>query len=260
MYLEAVDLDPDLKEAWFDLGLIYKWSARWEECFDANKRAALLVGERRDAPEWWNLGIAATALHRWDDARRAWGVYGVDIRDGPDEIDFDGGPCPVRINPRGSAEVVWGRRLCPARIQIESVPFPESGHRWHDIVLHDGVPNGYRESGGREFPVFDELEKWRDSAVPTMVVSVETEGPDHLDPLLRAFDAAGLPVENWTTSVQMLCQDCSEGRPHQAHEDQNLREGRSFVLGSAGDMAAARNAAASWHEPPARIVSSVEAR
>lgn len=70
-YLAAVALDPELKEAWFDLGLIYKWSARWDECFDANRRAALLVGERPESPEWWNLGIAATALHRWDDARHA---------------------------------------------------------------------------------------------------------------------------------------------------------------------------------------------
>ena len=71
MYRESLRLDPELKEAWFDLGLIAKWEGRWEMALECNLRAAELEGPRSGEPAWWNLGIAATALSDWDVARRA---------------------------------------------------------------------------------------------------------------------------------------------------------------------------------------------
>src|SRR4051812_11306342 len=86
-YLEAVKLDPTVKEAWFDLGLICKWTRQWERAFEYNLRAAKLEGEKRGEPAWWNLGIAATALRRWDVARQAWTAYGIEIPDGVGPIE-----------------------------------------------------------------------------------------------------------------------------------------------------------------------------
>jgi hypothetical protein len=98
---------------------------------DCNERAAALGGAEGD-PAWWNLGIAATALRRWDAARDAWRRFGIQVPDGTGELQMDLGPAPVRLDPDGRAEVVWGRRVDPARIVVINVPTPESGHRWGD--------------------------------------------------------------------------------------------------------------------------------
>jgi hypothetical protein len=163
LLIEAVSLDPEFHEAWFDLGLLHKWSRSWDEAFRCNLRAAELVGERADEPAWWNLGIAATALRRWDVARRAWQAYGLPVPDGEGAVDGDYGYAAVRLNPESEPELVWGRRIDPARVRIESIPLPGSGHRWGDIVLHDGEPVATREVDGTNRLVFDELERWEAS-------------------------------------------------------------------------------------------------
>jgi len=69
-------------------------------------------------------------------------------------------------------EVVWGVRLDPARIRIQNVPLPSSGHRFGDVVLHDGDPSGTRVLDGQEVPVFDEILLRERSPVPTCGVAV----------------------------------------------------------------------------------------
>ena len=246
-YLEAVSLDPAVKEAWFDLGLICKWTRQWERAFEYNLRAADLEGERRDEPAWWNLGIAATALRRWDVARRAWSVYGIDIPDGIGPIEGDLGHGPVRLNPETDGEVVWGDRIDPARMRIANIPFPSSGHRWADIVLHDGAPNGYRESGGQQFPVFDELMRWEPSGVPTIEASVSAESISDIDDLARTIEATGFAVEDWTRNVRALCARCSEGLVHE-HTEAGLASGREHWLGIAAPEPDAAQILERWVE------------
>src|SRR5688572_27443633 len=152
--------------AWFDAALQAKWRRDWAEAVALNLQAVEAAGLRDDDgsstgdPTWWNLGIAATALHDWSTAERAWRAYGV-----PDDVEW--GMTPVRVDPAGEPEVVWCQRLDPARARIENVPLPDSGRSWGDIVLHDGVPNGERVVGARVYPVFDEIEVWEASSVPT---------------------------------------------------------------------------------------------
>ena len=232
-YRKAVSLDPELHEAWFDLGLIYKWRRDWVNAFECNLRAAELVGEVAEEPAWWNLGIAATALRRWEVARRAWRAYGVSLPEGSGPIEADLGTCPVRILPEAEAEVVWGRRVDPARVVLASVPFPSSGHRWGDYVLHDGSPNGERILEGRTYAVFDELERWQPSDVPTLEADVDVDDEDDVRALVEAVEAAGFVAEDWTANVQMLCRDCSEGTVH-GHDRARFDAGRQRVLGLAG--------------------------
>jgi hypothetical protein len=118
-YRRAVERVPSFEPAWFNMALVHKRRRHWTDALDCNQRAASLGGEQGD-PAWWNLGIAATALRRWDVARTAWQRF----------------------------EVVWGQRIDPARIVVKNVPLPQSGHRWGDIVLHDGAPNGLLQNGG----------------------------------------------------------------------------------------------------------------
>ena len=256
-YREALTLDPGLDAAWFDLGLIHKRAGDWEQSFDCNLRAAEILGEKKGEPAWWNLGIAATALHRWDTARRAWRAYGVDVPDGDGPIDADFGFGPVRINPSGDGEVVWGQRIDPARIRLHSIPFPASGHRWDDIVLHDGVPNGYREWRGTKRPVFDELSRWGPSDVPTLQAAVSA-GTVDVEKLIIRFYENGHAAENWSRSVRMLCRRCSEGTVHAEHSDEALASGGEHLVGIAAPLPAAQGVVAAWERSPGRRCHSLD--
>ncbi len=210
LYQEAITCCDLLGPPWFNLGLVYKSQRRWREMMVCN-RHSLACGSDEQDPAFWNLGIAATALRDWETARRAWGGYGFTIPEGSGPLEMDLGPSPLRINPTESGEVVWGGRLDPARIRIDSIPVGGSGHRWHDIVLHDGEPRGTRTVGEIEYPVFDELERWEESRVPSWECLLGGDETD-LAEAEEGFQRAGWALENWTTSIRRLCRSCSEGR------------------------------------------------
>jgi hypothetical protein len=239
-YRQATEAAPDYEPAWFNMGLVFKQRRQWEQALDCNERAAALDGQKGD-PAWWNLGIAATALRRWDMARNAWRRFGIDFPDGEGELKLDFGPAPVRLDPARIGEVVWGQRIDPARIQIVNVPTPASGHRWGDIVLHDGAPNGERTWNGRVFGVFDELERWQPSGTPTLQVRVTATEVGDTQALTDLFEAAGYAAEDWTASVRILCRACSEGQPGaHDHPVQQAEQERKFGLAAPPELAAAR--------------------
>jgi hypothetical protein len=126
------------------------------------------------------------------------------------------GSAAVRLSPEGEAEVVWGRRLDPARIEVLSIPLPSSGRRWGEVVLHDGVPHGERatsqSAGSAVYPVFDEIELWAPSPVPTWLVLLEADTAADRDALERLAAEAGYAAEDWSSSVRLLCRTCSESR------------------------------------------------
>ena len=142
-YEEAAAIDPSWSAPLFNLGLLFKREKDWQRSLEANLRA-IARAEPGDA-SFWNLGIAATALARWDVARRAWRGYGIEVPDGDGPVDLPCGFGPVRLNPDCDGEVVWCDRLDPARARIASIPFAQSGHGYRDIVLNDGAPNGHRQ-------------------------------------------------------------------------------------------------------------------
>ena len=214
IYHAHLERKPRDAAIWFDLGLAHKILHEWEDCARANGRA-LEIRNRRGDPAWWNLGIAATGMRDWATARRAWRGYGIDrIREGDGPIEDDFGQTPVRL-PHG--EVVWGKRIDPARVKIENIPFPESGYRWGDVVLHDGAPNGERLVHGRTYSVFDVLERWSPSEVPTFVL--HTEGASDRDrlELIAIFEQNHFAAEDWTSNVRSLCRACSTGQPGHTH-------------------------------------------
>jgi hypothetical protein len=210
-YKKAIQAAPAWSAPWYNLGLIYKYEHNWTEALRCSRRAAEL--DPRDEAAWWNLGIAATALNDWPEARRAWQAYGVKLPAGEGPIEENLGLTPIRLNPSGGGEVVWCRRIDPARAIIESIPFAESGHRYGDLLLHDGAPNGYRQVQGREVPVFDELEILLPSEFGTYTVTIDFASADELEQLSAAFNDRGLAAENWEANTRVICRACSEGRP-----------------------------------------------
>ncbi|NGN69688.1 hypothetical protein G5C51_38105 [Streptomyces sp. A7024] len=221
----AADLEPWLSESWFNLALLHKFRHDWEQARAAGLRAVALLDREAGAPDWWNVGIAATALQDWPLARRAWQAYGLKVpgvgamgRDSAhlntiEPVGMELGSAAVRLSPEGEAEVVWGRRLDPARVEVLSIPLPSSGRRWGEVVLHDGVPHGERTTtSGDSYPVFDEIELWAPSPVPTWVVLLEAATEADRDALEELAADAGYAAEDWSSSVRLLCRTCSESR------------------------------------------------
>ncbi len=227
---------------WFDRGLDAKYAHDWPESLRCNQRAVELDSGNEGA--WWNLGVAATALHDWAEARRAWKRFGVEMPEGGEESGALGMMACVRLNPGTSGEVVWGERIDPARIVLDSVPLPESGRRFRDIILHDGALNGTREFHGERVPVFDELVVWRESAYQTFRVVLELPNPGAGDRLAEICRERGLGLEDWST-LRWICAECSRGDPgaHDCTKDV-ARDGTHAIAARSGEEA--RSALAKW--------------
>lgn len=224
---------------WFDLGLMHKWRQEWPASLAANLRSAEL--DPGNEPAYWNGGIAATALHDWPVARRMWAAYGVTLPDGEGEPHGSLGSTPVRVDLDGATEVVWCERLDPARALIENVPTPDCARRWHDVVLMDGEPKGERRSGDEWVPVFDEISLWRPAELPKLRVVVHAGSPAEVELLVDRVRDAGRGAEDWTSEVQVLCRECSEGRPDPSHDHPPMddwSDERSVGLGCEPDVAA----------------------
>jgi tetratricopeptide (TPR) repeat protein len=134
-YRAAAAAAPQWSAPVYNLGLLCKYEGRWQESLHCNQRAAALAPD--DQGSWWNLGIAATALGDWVEARRAWAACGIEVPPGDGPPEFNWGHTPVRLDPDGEGEVVWAKRLDPARARIVSVPLPTCGFHWGDMgYLH----------------------------------------------------------------------------------------------------------------------------
>ncbi|QOF76393.1 tetratricopeptide repeat protein [Variovorax sp. 38R] len=258
-YAQASAIHPYWSAPWYNAGLIHKYRGEWAASLQANERAVQC--EPRHEGALWNLGIAATALGDWPTARRAWRQYGIGIPDGEGPVDYFVGLTPIRVHGDEGTEVVWADRIDPARAILRNVPTPACGHRYGDLVLHDGAPNGYRLRGEREVPVFDALELIAPSAHATYEVSVEGVSSEDIEALVQRFKAADGFAENWTDSMEMLCRACSEGRPfgegrHNHGADEAPGTLGPWRLGIASrEEAAARDLLDTWQQenPDARL-------
>jgi hypothetical protein len=194
----------------YNLGLAAKYRGEWEASLAHNQLAAEFNAE--DQATWWNLGIAATALSNWSEARRAWAKCGIELSDADGEVLWDSCTACVRLNPQESGEVVWGLRIDPARIRILNVPLASSERRYGDILVHDGAQEGTRTSGGNEYPVFNELGVWRRSAHSTFEVELGISTVSVIESLQERCRQSDMWVEDWGT-VRSLCTECSRGNP-----------------------------------------------
>lgn len=260
--LEAItSAHPDVSWAWYDLGLRMKWLREWARSRDANLRALELIDDTKESPEAWNLGIAATALGDWATARRAWTAFGIAVPGGPEDEPIYGnfGTTPVRLNPEPrfaeppllidgdehSTEVVWAIRLCPARARIVNVPLPDSGHRFGDVVLHDGDPVGTRQLGESVRSVFNEIALMERGPYETLTTTIDTTAALDTDSLQELFVEHDFALETWSESVRLLCQACSEGSPSGHHDHPSGPGAEALRLG----IAAPRTAAVALLDP-----------
>lgn len=212
-YHAAVEAAPEWSAPAYNLGLLYKYERRWQESLEWNQLATALAPDSKAA--WWNLGIAATALGEWSETRRAWRACGIDmpLGDGPPQCDF--GHAPVRLEPQDAAELVWAERLDPARARISSIPLPTSRFHWGDVVLTDGAPMGKRIVAGHSYSVFDVLQLLVPAGFRTFVLELATTVPEALMAFEQCATDHGGAAEDWGTSTEILCAECSRGTPHE---------------------------------------------
>lgn len=231
-YLRADQAAPWWSVSTYNLGFLHKVRGEWEESLYWNQVTVERHSNYSEA--WWNLGIAATALGRWTEARRAWRGFGVDLPDGEGPIDFPLGLCPIRLNPESVGEVIWCLRVDPARAVITGGPLPESGFRFSDLLLNDGAPTGYRLLDGQEVPVLDCLQLLEPSRFSTFIAEIEISDED--PSLARLEDLAssrGCAIEDWTAGTLILCAQCSQGRPHEHEHHHTATSGKARQVGIA---------------------------
>jgi hypothetical protein len=215
-YRRAAELSPEWSVPHYNLGLLCKYQRRWAESADLNRKAVALAPDDKGA--WWNLGIAATAVGDWTEARRAWAACGLQPPPGNGPPEFRFGWTPVRLDPEGDAEVVWADRIDPARARILSVPLPWSRHNHGAIVLTDGAADGHRLVNGRQYPVFNVLQVLIPSSLRKYVLELATTDAATVEALARCADELGAAAEDWGRSTNILCAECSRGTPHE-HPD-----------------------------------------
>lgn len=212
---EATRLSPGWAAPWWNLTVGYKHARRWEDTLRACDQAIALDPADAEGPHW-NAGIAATALGQWARARAAWAAVGITVPAGDGPVELHAGPAPIRIwaDERAEApEVVWTDRIDPCRARIRSIPLPDSGHRYDDLVLHDGEPRGKRRLGERKLSVFDELQILERSEYGTFEAVVRCADEGELAKLIAELETAALVVEDWTGDFRALCEACSLGDP-----------------------------------------------
>lgn len=203
---------------YYNLGLIYKYHGNWEKSFAYNLKATQLNQE--DEAAWWNLGIASTALKKWEEAKRAWNKFGLDVEEKKGEVRMDIGPSPIRLK---NEEVVWAERICPARAIINNIPLQDSGYNYMDLVLNDGAPNGTRIYNEVEYAVFDVLEIFEKSNYQTYSIGANVNSKEDILVLREICHSLNLGFENWTNSINMISKQASEGIPYK-NQDSDLKK------------------------------------
>ena len=151
----------------------------------------------------------------------------------------------MRLEPWGDAEVVWARRLDPARAQIVSVPLPTSPFHWGDVVLNDGTGEGERIVDGRRYRVFDVLERLTASPFRTFVIELATADAESVAVLERCATEHGGAAEDWGVTTHILCHECSAGVPHE-HASDDARPAHPHCGLAARDHAHADAIIAAW--------------
>ena len=193
----AARLAPTWETPYFHLGLLARQTGDWEVSLQSNQKAVALAGWPSHQA-LWNLGIAATAMHNWAEARRAWRSYGFNIPDGQGEFTMEMAPVCLRLNPHGNAVLVWGQRIDPARSIITSIPLPGTNHHYHDIILHDGESSGVLQGDvSKAIPVFNALKIWKCSKYATFRSNVHIAHDDARRSLGQLCLKHGICIEEW---------------------------------------------------------------
>lgn len=173
----------------FNLGVIHKLAGEWAEakaCFQQ------VLAHHDDKATRWNLGIVCTAQGDWSGARHAWVGLGFALPPGEGDFAAPGEPTAISLD----GEVVWGVRLCPARVELRTLPLGD-GANFGDVLLVDGVslsktpyPDG---SEGPVLPVLAVLHR-----AGTRTHKIEVDSQQAAWALADRLNNQGTPAADWS--------------------------------------------------------------
>jgi ribosomal protein S19 len=196
LYKKLVKLAPYWSLPYHFLSLFYRQRNEWKPSFYYSQKA--IETNPEDKTAWHILATSATALQRWQTARKAWNELGFEFRKTDKILNLDLGLIPVCINPKIKPEIVWARQIDPARAKIESIPQPSSERRYKETILIDNQPIAHRNLRGKRVPIFEELERIRLSPYNTYAVVLETGAQNSVDILDKLCQDAEIGFDNWS--------------------------------------------------------------
>jgi len=201
----AAEAMPGDLSAQFNLGVVRKLQADWaasRRCFETVLRL-----RPDDQASRWNLGITCTALGDWAGARTAWTELGMELPAGDGDFGAEGEITAIRLPFDDGAggrgyEVVWGRRMGPARACLRTIPRFSKLASYGDIVLLDGVTAGETQLEGESVAVFPALARLEARGAEVMVFRGEDGSTDacrRADVAVERLNGEGWPAADWSS-------------------------------------------------------------
>jgi hypothetical protein len=246
-YDQALALDPNNGDWWFNLGLLHKAQNDFGRALAATQKAAATLGERRGV--LWNIALCATALGQGEVAAEAMRKLGFPARVLESGMPYVEGlpPVQVRVATLGSGhgyagpeldssvvfELVWVSPASPFHGVVQTPTFREGSVDYGDLVLWDGTPVGVTELDGKATPRFPLLCKLRDGGERRFrYVALEQDEGDVARCAAELAEPARLFMQR--AHVEMLCPRCASGdhmhkHTHQTPEPHRLVYGKLIV-------------------------------
>ena len=233
-FTNAIELDPERGEWWYDAGLLDKWRGRFDDGFKANELARMHMGPER--PVLWNLAICATAIGKAEEAVAAWRALGVEARvDHARNMPYVANlpPLLLRVLSRTPAtdatsalpdkavgfELVWVAPLSPCHGVVQSPTFRDAPIDYGDLVLWDGAPVAAHETAEQGtvpvFPLLEILTHGGERRLSFVALEREPGALEALEPELPEGTRVFLRNER----VEHHCAACEAGEAHDHADD-----------------------------------------
>jgi hypothetical protein len=197
-FTEACRLAPDWYTPGFNLGVACKFTHDCEGAIATSLRAIELAPTNAGIGAHWTVGVAATALGEWEQARWAWGECGVYVPEGtgPSSVGFE--RVGVRLESEDGPHAVACRLLDPARARIANVPMPSTSRHYGDVLLIDGKDSRPFIENGRAYALYDELKLLERTDFATWEVHIVAPTRDDVTDLVAHFDGLNGAIADWS--------------------------------------------------------------
>ncbi|MEM8523439.1 MAG: hypothetical protein AAGG68_02290 [Bacteroidota bacterium] len=197
LYRAAIKIAPEHCFPYQQLSKIYRQRREWKPTLYYSQQA--IERKTKEQIVWNNLATAATALEKWKLARTALEKVAAPIPAHSSQ------PIPIRIHTRTKrSEIVWAlpqQQLCA---KIISIPSPESGRHYGEIVLYDCNSREKQIVGDRPYRVFPEIERFKKSFYRTFSVLIHTDHITSIQKLAELCYDQQLGFENWSNLQHQL--------------------------------------------------------
>ncbi len=187
---------PEWVQPYWQLSHIYKGRREWKPTLYYTKKALALDTTQPDG--WWDLGMAAMALKKWRIARNVWNKFGINLK------TYMPKTVCLRLQYQGRYEIIWGQALGPVRAEIRSIPHPDSGYAFRDIVLYDKEVSGYNIVANKRVPIHDEYGLFKRNYFHTYSCLIDTNTEEDVQLLEQLCKDAGLGFEVWSNASRMM--------------------------------------------------------